>query len=288
MIESYISYIKYSKGYSQHTIRWHRTALEKFNKHLNSLWKDITNPIEITLIDALKFLENLSKSWLCPWSIACALKGVKGYLKYCRNILELNVIDPYKIPYPKVVSKEIWFFSKGEKETILDIANKWFGFKKITQVRNRLLVYLFLHTGLRIHEMAKIKVSEIWESLQVVGKWGKRRFVYLRGELLEMIQEYLSQRGRKSEYLFPSWHRKWWHISTDQIRHIFNKMSKKAWIHIHAHKFRHTFATDLLHIPWSNIYSIAKLLGHSSIATTQTYLWVDSSELRNLQFSLEI
>jgi integrase len=40
--------------------------------------------------------------------------------------------------------------------------------------------------------------------LQIIGKGGKRRFVYLRRELLEMIDEYLSQRKKKSEYLFPS------------------------------------------------------------------------------------
>lgn len=288
MIENYVEYLKYSKGYSYRTIEEYSKSLNRFNLFLNNLWKTVKNPTDIKLLDIFKFIEELSKKWLCPASIGCILKSIRSYLRYCKEVLDMDVIDPFKIPYPKVSNREIWFFSKDEKKVILDIANKWFWFKEITQIRNKLLVYMFFHTGLRIHEMAKIKVKEIWESLQVIWKGGRRRFVYLRYELLEMIKEYLAQRGRKSEYLFPSWLRKWDHITTDQIRHIFNKMSKKAWIHIHAHKFRHTFATDLLHIPWSNIYSIAKLLGHSNISTTQVYLGVNSSELKNLQFSLEI
>jgi integrase len=40
--------------------------------------------------------------------------------------------------------------------------------------------------------------------LQIVGKGGKLRTVYLRPEILEMIEEYLEERKRESEYLFDS------------------------------------------------------------------------------------
>lgn len=65
-------------------------------------------------------------------------------------------------------------------------------------------------------------------------------------------------------------------------------MSKALWIHIYAHKFRHTFATGLLKLKWSNIYNIARLLGHKNISTTQIYIWYNNTELKNLQFSLKI
>ena len=147
------------------------------------------------------------------------------------------------------------------------------------------MVYLFLHSWLRCSELAKIKVHEIWESLQVIGKWWKRRFVYLRPEILDLIYLYLGKRKKKSDYLFP-WN-KGNHIGRDQINHIFSKMSKEIWIHIYAHKFRHTVATDLLHIPWSNIYAVSKILWHSRITTTQIYLWTDNMELKKLQFWLK-
>jgi site-specific recombinase XerD len=189
------------------------------------------------------------------------------------------------VEYIKVPDRQVGFFSEKEKNQIIKTVKEWVGVKDITQMRNRLLTYILMQTWLRCHELAKIKVSEIWESLQIVGKGKKLRTVYLRKELLDMIGEYLSKRKRKSEYLFDS--TKEWHMREWSIRNIFNRMTKKLWFHIHAHKFRHTFATDLLHIPWSNIFNVAKLMWHSKITTTQIYLWVNDSELKNLQFRLD-
>jgi site-specific recombinase XerD len=42
-----------------------------------------------------------------------------------------------------------------------------------------------------------------------------------------------------------------------------------------------------LHIHGSNIYNVAKLLGHKRITTTQIYLWCEDVELKKLQFWLK-
>lgn len=284
MIKRYLDYIQYTRCYSINTVINYRKELNRFQTYLLSIWKTLDNAEEIKLTDILDFIAYLRKSWLCEWSCNAVLDGVKGIFRYMRNILELNVLDSRRISYVKEPQKQIWFFNDKEKNLILDAVNEWIGKGSIVKLRNRLLTYMFLQTWLRCHELAKIKVSEIWENLQIVGKGGKLRTVYLRHELLEMIEEYLEERKRESEYLFDS--TKDWHIREWYIRTIFNKISKKVWFHVHAHKFRHTFATDLLHIPWANIFNVATLMGHSKITTTQIYLWVDNKELKRLQFSL--
>ena len=284
MIKRYLDYIQYTRCYSINTVINSRKQLNKFQTYLLSIWKTLDNAEEIKLTDILDFIAYLRKSWLCEKSCNSVLDGVKGIFRYMRDILELDVLESKRIHYVKEPQKQIWFFNDKEKNLILDAVNEWIGKGSIVKLRNRLLTYMFLQTWLRCHELAKIKVSEIWESLQIVGKGGKLRTVYLRPELLEMIEEYLEKRERESEYLFDS--TKDWHIREWYIRTIFNKISKKVWFHVHAHKFRHTFATDLLHIPWANIFNVATLMGHSRITTTQIYLWVDNKELKKLQFSL--
>jgi site-specific recombinase XerD len=284
MIKRYLDYILYTRCLSRNTWIKEKKWLNKFECYLLSIWKTLEKPEEIKLIDILEFIASLRKSWLCQKSCNSVLDGVKGIFRYMRDILEFDVLESKRIHYVKEPQKQIWFFNDKEKNLILDAVNEWIGKGSIVKLRNRLLTYMFLQTWLRCHELAKIKVSEIWESLQIVGKGGKLRTVYLRPELLEMIEEYLEERKRESEYLFDS--TKDWHIREWYIRTIFNKVSKKVWFHVHAHKFRHTFATDLLHIPWANIFNVATLMGHSRITTTQIYLWVDNSELKKLQFSL--
>lgn len=286
MIEKYIDYIQYGRCLSVYTINKYTKWLKKFWLFLRDRGKDINNPENIELTDILEFIIMLRKGWLLPASVNSVLDGVKWYLRYLRDILNQNVIDPKQIKCCKVPQRNIGYYDEREKRQIIYTINEWIWVKSITQLRNKLLTYMLLHTGLRCWEIAKIKVEEIWETLQVIGKGGKRRVVFLRPEILEMIYEYLDKREKESDYLFPSHNLDGGHIREWSIRTIYNKLTKKLWFHIHAHKFRHTFATDLLHIPWSSIYDVSRLMGHTNISTTQIYLGTNQESLKKLQFWL--
>ena len=286
MRETFLKYIQYTKWYSVNTVAKYRKDLKKFEQYLLIIWKTLENPEEIKLVDVIEFIAYLGKIWLVPWSCNAIIGTIRSYLRYCREILELNVIDQKRIHFCKEPERNMEFFNREEKNLIINAVNSWIGKKSITQLRNRLLTYMLLNTWLRCHEIAKIKVEEIWENLQVIGKWGKRRTVFLKKELLDMINEYLSKRKRKSEYLFDS--TKEWHMREWSIRNMYLNLTKKVGFRVHAHKFRHTFATDLLNLPWSNIFNVAKLLWHSRITTTQIYLGVNDTELKDLQFRLSL
>ena len=287
MIERYLDYIQYTKCLALNTVNRYKKGIMKFERYLQSIWKTLERSEEIKLIDVLEFIGSLRKAWLVEKSCNSFLDWVKGILRYEREILEMNVLHDRKIEYLKEPDKQIWFFKKEEKRRIINEVKRGVGKKELTQLRNRLLTYMLMQTWLRCHEIAKIKVEEIWENLQVIGKGQKLRTIYLRPELLEMIGEYLSKRKRESEYLFDST-TEWRHLREWSIRNIFIRMSRKLGFHIHAHKFRHTFATDLLHLRGSNIFNVSKLMGHSRITTTQIYLGVNDTELKNLQFRLKM
>ena len=54
---------------------------------------------------------------------------------------------------------------------MIKVVKEGIGYREETRIRNMLLVYLLLHTGLRVHELVKIRLNDIvGESLQVVGK----------------------------------------------------------------------------------------------------------------------
>ena len=285
MLEKYIDYIQYTRCLSEYTVIYYKKDLKKFEQYLSTIWKTVEQPEDIRLDDVFEFTAWMNKSWLCKKTISWVLDGLRSYFHYLGDVLELDVINPKRIPSVKVPEKNIGFFSEEDKKKIFAVVNNGFWDREETQIRNKLMVYLFLHLWLRCVELTRIKVCDIWENMQVIGKWGKRRFVYLRPEILDMVYLYLAKRKKNSDYLFP-WYRGW-HITTDQIANIFSMMSKVAGVHIHSHKFRHTFATELLHIPWSNIYNVARLLGHKNISTTQIYLGTNNQELKKLQFWLK-
>ena len=286
MIEKYLDYVQYTRCLSLCTVRFYKVCLKRFDLFLWSIGKTIEKSEDITIQDIYSFTAFMSKSWLAEKTIDWSMAALRVYFRYLSEICNLNVLEWNKIKWIKVHDRNIGFYNEEEKNQILKTVDQWVGKKEITQLRNKLLTYMLMHTWLRCHEIAKIRVDEIWESLQVVGKWWKRRVVFLRKELLDMIYEYLSKREKNSDYLFASHNLDGGHIREWSIRNIYIKLTKKLWFHIHAHKFRHTFCTDLLHIPWSNIYDVSKLMGHSRITTTQIYLGTNQESLKKLQFWL--
>ena len=286
MIKKYLEYVRYTRWLSICTVILYRNSLKRFNIFLNSIWKELEAPEKITIQDIFSFTTWMSKKWLAEKTIHSNLLALRVFFHYLEEIKNMNVLEWKKIKWIKVHEKNIWFYNEEEKSQILKTVNQWIGGKDITKLRNKVLTYMLMYTWLRCHEVAKIKVGEIWESLQVVGKWWKKRTVYLRPELLDMIWDYLSKREKESDYLFPSHNIDGGHIREWSIRNIYNKLTKELWFRIFPHKFRHTFCTDLLHIPWSSIYDVAKLMGHSSIKTTEIYLWTNSDILKKLQFWL--
>lgn len=286
MRENFINYISYVKRYSEATIINYKKGLKKLDSYLSSIWKNINDPESIKLVDIYNLMEDMSKNWLKPRTCAGHIYGIISYLRYCKEIAELDILDIDKIHTPKIPERKIWYYSEEEKMLIIKAVKDWVWYREETRIRNKLIVYLLLHTWLRCHEIAKIKLTDlVGESLQIVGKWWARRFVYLRKEILDIRYLYLWKRKRDSNYLFSGY--KWEHITTDQIRHTLERIGKSVWVHVYPHKFRHTCATDLLHVDGSNIYAVAKLLGHKRITTTQIYLGTNNIELKKIQFWLK-
>ena len=65
--------------------------------------------------------------------------------------------------------------------------------------------------------------------------------------------------------------------TTDGLGGILRSMSKRCGIHIHAHKFRRTLATDLAR-KGMPIQEIRIILGHSNISVTQRYIDTELSQ----------
>lgn len=156
--------------------------------------------------------------------------------------------------------------------------------------RNVLICTLLLETGLRVSELANLKISELKEGLQIIGKGGARRLVYLFPKHLALINAYLQLRACwksiKSDFLFVSLSQNSFgkKLSRNAIAKVVAKIAEKAGIEkrVYPHLFRHTFVTNLLR-KGANVYHIQRLLGHKHITTTQLYLDATNQDLKEAQ-----
>ena len=151
------------------------------------------------------------------------------------------------------------------------------------KTRNLIIVNLLVYTWLRVNELSNLKIDEVGEDMQIIGKGGKRRYLSIHEDDLRLIDLYLFMRKDKSEYLLVS------HsnnsdgkkLSNVSIERIVSRGAKLAWIEqdVFPHKLRHTFATQLLKQN-ANIYHISQLLGHVNLNSTQQYLTVLNCETK--------
>ena len=156
-----------------------------------------------------------------------------------------------------------------------------------TAVRNQLIIELALGTGLRVSELANLKVDDLHlgkgqNSLIVRnGKGGKDRVVAFSSVLKKLISDYLEYRISQSPHLFHS--ERGEQMTRFGIGRVFKTIAKIAGIaeHHSIHSLRHTYATNLYKASGYNLRLVQKQLGHSSITTTSVYSDVISKDLED-------
>ena len=143
-------------------------------------------------------------------------------------------------------------------------------------LRNHLIVWLLLYTGVRVSELCGIQLSDLdylTNTLRVTGKGGKYREIPLRPDLVDLIKEYIrtvrqENKHRDSPYLLLSQRAEKMH--KDAVNTLLEGLEKQLGFKLYPHKFRHTFCSRLLKrgVP---LTTVSKLAGHAHIQTTAHY-----------------
>ena len=139
------------------------------------------------------------------------------------------------------------------------------------------MIELLFATGMRISELCNLKYQDIDmenHSILIWGKGAKERMIQIGNlDVISAITSYINEFQKeitKSGWLFIN--RLGHRLSEQSVRFMINKYVDMAEIsmHITPHMFRHSFATLLLEAD-VDIRYIQKMLGHSSITTTEIY-----------------
>ncbi len=155
-------------------------------------------------------------------------------------------------------------------------------FAVITNTRDRAMFLLMLRCGLRIGEVATLRLVDLYldedhPRLVVRGKSSRERSVYLSPQAEHALRTYLAERpSAASDFVFLSYQNKG--LSTTSIHNCLLKYCEMAGIHFTAHRLRHSFATDLVNAD-AAVTSIQKLMGHRWLETTQIYILANDKQV---------
>jgi integrase/recombinase XerD len=192
------------------------------------------------------------------------------------------------LEYPKVETRlPRSILSKEEVRRILEAPDT----RSPLGLRDRAILETFYATGIRAGELANLKLDDVDTEdrlLRVVlGNGKKDRNVPLTRAAASALEEYLLRgrprlRGaRTSPLLFLA--QRGGRIGNDALNDLVRVWAERAGVekHVTCHTFRHSVATHLLK-GGADIRHIQKLLGHSSLATTERYTRVEISDLKEV------
>lgn len=245
---------------SQRTIDNYKSSINRFinyyqNKNLKKITEsDIINYLKIEILDKNKTPQTYNANLF-------AIKymySVYFNKKFNDDLLPVAKLDK-TLPY--IVSKEIF----------LKIINNE------NNIKHKCILLLAYCSGLRVSEIATIKIQDIQSSihkLKVYGKGKKERYTILPDITIKYLRLYYKEQKMKKKkgYLFEGISNKE-HINSKSISNYFTSLKDKYDLsdEITAHTFRHSFATNFIKAG-GEPFVLKTLLGHKTMTTTSMYV----------------
>ncbi|MCB9065451.1 MAG: site-specific integrase [Chitinophagales bacterium] len=201
-----------------------------------------------------------------------------------QHLIKENPLDA--LPLPKLDYNEKKHLSE-EQIKILYSTISQYSYNSFLQRRDTAMLSILLYCGLRFNEFRQLEVRDIDFDNQILtvrsttSKSRKSRFIPIHPTLKFHLKNYLEERKKsnyKTPYLIVS-AIKDAGLTIHGVKHWVRTLCEKSGQKFHIHQFRHTFAY-LLAKENVNSIKIQKLLGHSSLDMTMTYLRaIDSKNL---------
>lgn len=157
-------------------------------------------------------------------------------------------------------------------------------YSETAKLRDRLLIEFMLASGCRVSEVHQLNREDInleERTAMVMGKGKKIRQVHFTEKCAVLLERYLASSPSLHQALFVTSTGK--RLSVRSIQIIVKKIGQQAELQsdLFPHRFRHTFATELL-AKGAELSFIAEELGHKDIQTTYIYARLPKKEIINL------
>lgn len=279
----FLNYCQYHKKLSTKTIQAYKIDLRQYEAFSEDLTKT-------ALWDYIGFLNKQYKPKTVKRKIA-TLKAFSHYL-LIQDKIECNPFDKIEtaIKEPMLLPKTIPLNIINQIISYLysqiDHAKTEYQLK--CAVRNVAIIELLFATGARIAEICTLKASDVdlqGNSIKFFGKGAKERIIPIENlEVVNILKKYYmlyEQDISNCGIFFVNKLKR--RLTEQSVRTMLQKCCEECdvSIHITPHMFRHSFATFLLEED-VDIRYIQRMLGHSSITTTQIYTHVTSSKQKEI------
>lgn len=278
-LEAFRSYVR-SRDLSPKTIQTYDEALRRFQGWLVGTHGE---EADITARCIREFAAHRLAEGKRPLTVRAELTALRAFFSFLifdeainENPMRL-VVDP-KGPLPEIVP-----LSHEQIHRLLDSFDR----EVSVEWRNYVICLLILDTGLRVSEIARLRLDDLKDSrIKIQGKGRKSRTVFMGRKMGKVLGDYI-ERCRPEicdghGTLFPPSTRSTYPtMRPHYVSEIIRKKMDEAGIprcNSSGHRLRHSFATMYIR-NGGDVFSLQRLLGHSKLEMTQRYVTLNQEDL---------
>lgn len=284
-IEEFKNFLNLEKGLSFNTLLAYIQDIEKLRQFVVEIKKLQLEPnvLDSSLLE--EFIFFIAELGVSQATQARIISGVRAFYKFLLISNRIQTNPATLLEAPKIGRKIPDVLSIEQIDKMINSID----LSQSLAYRNRAIIETLYSCGLRVSELAQLKISNVFveqEFIRVIGKGDKQRLVPISNQALTFINEYfnferklLSIPEKNQDFVFLN--RRGQPLSRVMIFYIVKEVASIAGIskNIHPHTFRHSFATHMVEAG-ADLRAVQEMLGHQSILTTEIYTHIDQNFLR--------
>jgi site-specific recombinase XerD len=252
------------KGRSPSTVLAYRSDLEQLNDYLANT-KNKPLPEQVLAEDLESFRDYLLAENYTAKSTSRKLNAVKTFFRWLKE--ENHVAEDHSkdVSHPKIEASQPKYLSPLEYRALRDVVR--------SDNRIAAIVELILQTGMRISEVANLKLHHVKSDIVIIEAYATQpeRQVAISQAALVATQNYIKERpGTDHPHLFVSKNGK--PLAVRNIRAAIDRYMQKAEIAGYSvNDLRTTFIIENLR-RGVDLVTISQAAGHKRLSTTERYL----------------
>src|ERR687888_1911322 len=265
------------KNRSVATLRAYQTDILQFIAFVHANNVSIQSPADVEKIDVVEYLSACAKRDLTGIARARKMSAIREYFRFLEGVGLITKSPATGIETPKRERNARQFLRSDEYTKMLSLAG--------ANPRDYAVLQVFLQTGIRVSELANLRLADIdfiKPAITVRGKGSVEREIALEKKGIHALKSYLAIRPDSvSHRVFLNY--KGEPISERGIRKLVVKYRKEAGITKKAscHTLRHTFATYKAEKGVSP-FQLQQWLGHANLNTTQIYVHLGKQNAKKI------
>lgn len=281
MLDKFLEYLELEKRYSPHTITSYRKDLEDFYRfHLKTESSEDISKANKKVIR--NFIVELSENNISKRSINRKLSSLRSFYLFLLKIGEIEISPVENISSLKFYPEKQIPMSEQEMQNLSDQV-----FTNVHDILEKCIMEVLYQTGIRKAELCGMTFENVnlqSNEIKIIGKGNKERIIPISGNLSAVLESYTQIRQPATEYKSyffinkkgKKLTEKFVYVVVNKYLSLITTKEKRS-----PHILRHSFATHVLD-NGAEISKVKKILGHSSLASTQVYTNANIEQLKKV------